>query len=378
MRSALSLLVVAAGLFLAAPAAHADAPDPLDPAVQYGVCVSCHGAHGEGRPALDGPRIGDLDSGYIQSQLEAYRDGTRGSHPDDVDARSMVAIAKGLPDGVIATLAPYVAALSPQPLPPGEPIEGAELEYQPCGACHGADAAGVPGVGPALLHLPTDTLVTQLGKYQEGLRGGANDLPAARLMAAMAQVDDATVARIAGHIASLRPPLPPLDSPPPKGSRDSGLKAFADIYAVSTHPRCMNCHPDGDAPLQTDDSIPHVLGITRFSPMGGTHCRQCHSAFPAGDGLAPMPPADPNWSMPPRAMAFENRTPAQLCAQLKDPTVNGGRGLNDLTRHAEEDHLLQTSWHSGRAAPPITHEELVQRFATWADAGGPCPEETEQ
>ena len=136
----------------------------------------------------------------------------------------------------------------------------------------------------------------------------------------------------------------------------------------------MNCHPDGDAPLQGDDSHPHIYGITRFSPLEGTHCRTCHAAQGVGDGQAPLPPADAIWSMPPRAMAFENRTPAELCAQLKDPTVNGHRGLSGLAHHVEEDHLLITSWHSGRDAPPISHAELVERYEIWAEAGGPCPE----
>ena len=74
-------------------------------------------------------------------------------------------------------------------------------------------------------------------------------------------------------------------------------------------------------------------------------------------------------------MVFQNRTPAQLCNQLKDPEGNGGRGLNGLAQHVEEDHLLITSWHSGRTPPPISHEEFVKRFQTWGAAGGPCPEE---
>jgi hypothetical protein len=78
--------------------------------------------------------------------------------------------------------------------------------------------------------------------------------------------------------------------------------------------------------------------------------------------------------MPPREMAFQGRTPAELCAQLQDPAVNGGRGLTSLIRHVAEDHLLITSWESGRTPPPISHPELVQRFETWAAAGAPCPD----
>ena len=33
-----------------------------------------------------------------------------------------------------------------------------------------------------------------------------------------------------------------------------GISAFQDVYEVLQHPRCLNCHPSGDAPLQTDAS----------------------------------------------------------------------------------------------------------------------------
>jgi hypothetical protein len=33
------------------------------------------------------------------------------------------------------------------------------------------------------------------------------------------------------------------------------VKAFMDVYKVLTSPRCMNCHPAGDVPLQGDDIV---------------------------------------------------------------------------------------------------------------------------
>ena len=66
--------------------------------IQYGVCISCHGTHGEGRPAMGGPRIGDLEADHISAQLHAFRDGGRGGHPDDVSGQPMRGIAGGLDD----------------------------------------------------------------------------------------------------------------------------------------------------------------------------------------------------------------------------------------------------------------------------------------
>ncbi len=39
--------------------------------------------------------------------------------------------------------------------------------------------------------------------------------------------------------------------------------AFLAAAPVFTHPRCQNCHPAGDAPLQGDDSHPHAQNVKR-------------------------------------------------------------------------------------------------------------------
>lgn len=341
------------------------AESPPDVEVQYGVCVHCHGAHGEGRPELGAPRIGDLDPAYVAAQLEAFRDGTRATP----EAAPMVGVAQGLSDDQIATLSEHVASLTPEVRSPGEPAPDGKTAYAPCEACHGADARGNPELGaPDLLFQDPDYLGLQLRAYREGQRPGV-------MPALVAELDDAAIAAITAHIVAIRPERPSIEDPEPTLGRDEGLAAFADIYAVATHPRCMNCHPDGDVPYQTDASTPHTMGITRFSPLKGSHCSTCHAPSGVGPGQAPIPPADTLWSMPPKDMVFENRTPAELCVQLKDPETNGGRGLVGLTEHVAHDHLLLTSWHSGRTPPPISHPELVERFETWTAAGGPCPED---
>src|SRR5262245_4652340 len=39
--------------------------------------------------------------------------------------------------------------------------------------------------------------------------------------------------------------------------------AFLEVYKVLMHPRCLNCHPSGDAPLQGDESHPHIQNVRR-------------------------------------------------------------------------------------------------------------------
>lgn len=345
--------------------------------IQFGVCVHCHGAHGEGRPELNGPRIGDLDAGYVKTQLLAYKNGSRAVNPEHPGALAMVAIAKGLPDErSIATLASFTAALTPEYRAKGNAVPSGTALFAPCVTCHGPDATGKAELGtPNLLYQDGAYLTRQLKNYRDGTRSAHGGAPLSGGMGAMTQqLSDGQIDTLVAHIASLRPERPPLRNYDVSVSTEDGLRAFADIYAVSMHPRCLNCHPAGDAPLHTDASIRHDFGIDRFSPLVGVHCSTCHAAAPVGDGLAPLPPADPIWSLAPKAMVFEGRTPKQLCEQLKDPQINGGRGHVDTTAHVANDHLLQTSWHSGRTVPPISHAELVKRFETWGRAGGPCPE----
>ncbi|MDP9042379.1 MAG: hypothetical protein M3N30_10390, partial [Bacteroidota bacterium] len=47
-----------------------------------------------------------------------------------------------------------------------------------------------------------------------------------------------------------------------KDSTES-VKAFMKVYKVLMSPRCMNCHPAGDAPLQGDDSHIHTMNVQR-------------------------------------------------------------------------------------------------------------------
>jgi len=55
----------------------------------YTICSACHGSQGEGNATLSSPRLVGLDDWYLLTQLEAYLDGTRGTHRDDVYGQQM-------------------------------------------------------------------------------------------------------------------------------------------------------------------------------------------------------------------------------------------------------------------------------------------------
>ncbi|MFV8818617.1 c-type cytochrome [Haliea sp. E17] len=62
------------------------------------LCGACHGADAMGNKALHSPRLAGSDDWYLESQLHAFREGSRGSTPADLNGRQMRAMAATLPD----------------------------------------------------------------------------------------------------------------------------------------------------------------------------------------------------------------------------------------------------------------------------------------
>ena len=165
----------------------------------------------------------------------------------------------------------------------------------------------------------------------------------------------------------------------PKPDAAASRESFLQLYKVFVSPRCQNCHPSGDAPLQGDDSHPHIQNVKRGKDGHGVYgmrCDTCHqSANLAGDH---MPPGNPKWALPPpeHKMVFVGRTPAQLCRQLKDPKQNGGRSLQQLFEHVSSDDLVGWGWDpgDGRTLPPLNRADTSAQMKVWIDGGAACPE----
>lgn len=159
----------------------------------------------------------------------------------------------------------------------------------------------------------------------------------------------------------------------------AGVEAFEHVYAVSQSPRCRNCHPAGDAPLQFDDGRPHAMGITRDVHEVGMTCTTCHSSTSVDDAMGDrLPPTALHWQMPPASipMTFEGRSLEELCAQLANPPQTRGRTGDLLVHHVGNDPLVVWAWDPGadRTTPPGTHQDLVDAMQAWVDGGMPCPE----
>ena len=161
---------------------------------------------------------------------------------------------------------------------------------------------------------------------------------------------------------------------------DSGARAaFLDVYKVLMHPRCLNCHPSGDAPLQGDDSHVHLQNVKRGADGKGKYalkCANCHqdTNLPGEN----MPPGKPDWQLPKKDMplVFQGKSPRELADQLKDPKRNGGKTLAQLVEHVTQENLVLWGWEpgDGRAKPPLSHARFVQKFREWVEKGAASPE----
>ena len=123
----------------------------------YMICSTCHGAEGEGNVALNAPALAGQQDWYLKRQLIKYKDGVRGTHPDDIYGMQMRPMAMTLTDEAkIDEVVAYIAQLpvtAPLPTFDGDAARGA-ASYALCAACHGPDAEGnVLMNAPALQNL---------------------------------------------------------------------------------------------------------------------------------------------------------------------------------------------------------------------------------
>jgi len=155
------------------------------------------------------------------------------------------------------------------------------------------------------------------------------------------------------------------------------VKAFMEVYKVLMSPRCMNCHPAGDVPLQGDDSHLHTMFPRRGNDGKGVYamkCSNCHQPYNI-PGLH-TPPGHPDWHLPPAnmKMVFQGRTPNQLAKQIVNPKLNGNKTLDRLIQHAD-DGLVLVAWNpgDGRTLPPLSHEAFKKAWITWIKKGAYAP-----
>ena len=86
--------------------------DPVRGKKLYEPCPVCHGATAKGVWSTNAPRLSNMSDWYMARQLEHFRDGIRGTHPQDFHGAQMRSMAKVLPDDQdVADVLDYIRTL---------------------------------------------------------------------------------------------------------------------------------------------------------------------------------------------------------------------------------------------------------------------------
>lgn len=175
-------------------------------------------------------------------------------------------------------------------------------------------------------------------------------------------------------------PLASFAAIPDQAERSRAL--FNEIAKVITHPRCMNCHPAGDHPLQGNDQHAHMPPAPRGeggAGIAGLTCSACHTeknfTLVGTEASYKSIPGHPRWQLAPIEMAWEGKSLGQICAQIKDPARNGGRTLALLHEHLAHDDLVAWGWAPGKGREPApgNQQQLGELTQAWIDSGAQCP-----
>jgi hypothetical protein len=171
----------------------------------------------------------------------------------------------------------------------------------------------------------------------------------------------------------------PADFSPIANPAERSRAIFNEIGKVLTNPRCMNCHPAGDHPSQGDDRHEHMPPVWRAKTGHfEVNCSGCHTGqnFTLHEAATYRSiPGHPRWGFAPLSMAWEGKSLGEICRQLKDVQLNGGRDLAALQEHVAKDDLVGWAWHpgEGRKPPPGSQQAAGDLVQAWIDSGAECP-----
>jgi len=201
----------------------------------FDVCSFCHGAQGQGGPALDAPALAGMEAWYVERQLHNFRDRIRGTHYDDVPGVQM-SIVSGMVrnDATIKNIADYIEGMEPGAPPEltaqGEiagtarPFiwrskyadlqhsdqpnveQGAKIYAQVCVVCHSADASGNEVLGaPNLRNFSDWYMHRQIQYFRDGIRGADTRDVYGQQMAAFSKTltDEQAIADVVAYVKTL-------------------------------------------------------------------------------------------------------------------------------------------------------------------------------
>jgi len=211
----------------------------------YAVCVTCHGANGEGKEALNAPKIAGLPDWYVVRQLNNFKNGIRGVHAKDIYGQQMRPMAMTLAnDEAVRNVTAYLASLkgisTAKPVavkastvvtvvqtPVSEPL------YAPCASCHGSEGEGNQKLGAPRLAGQHDWYIKrQLRNWRSGIRGTHSEDVYGMQMRPMAMTlaNDAALNKVVKFIGT-------LSGAPLKTSIQGNTGAGKSSYVT-----CIACH----------------------------------------------------------------------------------------------------------------------------------------
>jgi hypothetical protein len=179
---------------------------------------------------------------------------------------------------------------------------------------------------------------------------------------------------------------PAASKPTVRVGREQGLAAWAKVYSVLVHPRCLNCHTATNYPQQADDRHKHLYHVVRGANGHGVPALQCVTCHQGANAESTGVPGAPGWHLAPLSMAWQDThdkvlSSAEVCKIVSNPARNGHLDGPGLVRHMQNAELVQWAFAPGhrrdgtaRSLPPLTHQQLVAATRTWVQAGMPCPD----
>ncbi|SFP91798.1 Isoquinoline 1-oxidoreductase subunit [Variovorax sp. 770b2] len=197
----------------------------------------------------------------------------------------------------------------------------------------------------------------------------------------------AALALLALPALQAAPPAPPPETLKAPGEFDAiadpaarSAAIFLEASKVIQSPRCLNCHPSARVPTQGENlhtHVPYLQAGQSGKGLPGLRCTACHQAANVstqGASIASIP-GHPAWHLAPASMAWQGRSLAEICKQIKDPALNGGMNLEKIHKHMADDPLVGWAWHpgEGRKPAPGTQKEFGRLIQAWIATGAACP-----
>ena len=229
----------------------------------YALCISCHGANGEGNKALNAPIIAGLPDWYVERQLNNFKRGIRGVNAKDIFGQQMRPMAMTLADkDAVRNVTAYVASLKAGSISKPVTVEAStvvttvqtpvsEPLYAPCASCHGSEGEGSQKLGaPRLAGQHAWYLKRQLRNWRDGIRGThVEDIYGMQMRPmAMTLVNDTALNKVVAFIGTLQgtPSKSTI-----KGNTGTGKASYATCIA------CHGANGEGNKAL----NAPKIAGL---------------------------------------------------------------------------------------------------------------------